>query len=189
MTSSTTSSRGPMLGMGPKGTRTGVQILWTHTGNLVKWPGRFADDAARGTHGERSPHSHHVRRVVLPSGKTIDVVYFEEQAVRERRPRRPPPRLATCTSAGLLVRASSTRSTGRRRAPGTGRSRCAAPTASGSGPASSTRTRSSTSTRSLDEAPTRWSPTSSASCTVNMQDEIARFVDALDNGHIVPDDF
>ena len=28
------------------------------------------------------PHTHHhVRRVVLPSGKTIEVVYFEEQAV------------------------------------------------------------------------------------------------------------
>ncbi len=26
-------------------------------------------------------HRHHVRRVVLPSGKTIEVVYFEDQAV------------------------------------------------------------------------------------------------------------
>jgi hypothetical protein len=29
---------------------------------------------------ERPDNSHYVRRVVLPSGKTIEVVYFEEQA-------------------------------------------------------------------------------------------------------------
>lgn len=29
-------------------------------------------------------HQHHVRRVVLPSGKTIEVVYFEDLAVQER---------------------------------------------------------------------------------------------------------
>ena len=28
-----------------------------------------------------SEHQHHVRRVVLPSGKTIEVVYFEDQPV------------------------------------------------------------------------------------------------------------
>ena len=28
-------------------------------------------------------HQHQVRRVVLPSGKTIEVVYFEDRAVRE----------------------------------------------------------------------------------------------------------
>ena len=28
-------------------------------------------------------HHHHVRRVVLPSGKTIEVVYFEDQVPRE----------------------------------------------------------------------------------------------------------
>lgn len=30
-------------------------------------------------------HQHHVRRVVLPSGKTIEVVYFEDLAVPEPR--------------------------------------------------------------------------------------------------------
>jgi len=30
-----------------------------------------------------SDHRHHVRRVVLPSGKTIEVAYFEDCAVRE----------------------------------------------------------------------------------------------------------
>jgi hypothetical protein len=30
---------------------------------------------------EPSDNSHHVRRVVLPSGKTIEVVYFEDRAV------------------------------------------------------------------------------------------------------------
>ena len=48
------------------------------------------------------PHTHHhVRRVVLPSGKTIEVVYFEEQAA-PRRPAHGAPRrgCATCTSAG-----------------------------------------------------------------------------------------
>jgi hypothetical protein len=31
---------------------------------------------------EHPDPKHHVRRVVLPSGKTIEVVYFEDQAVR-----------------------------------------------------------------------------------------------------------
>jgi hypothetical protein len=31
-------------------------------------------------------HQHHVRRVVLPSGKTIEVVYFEDQAVTPTGP-------------------------------------------------------------------------------------------------------
>jgi hypothetical protein len=31
-------------------------------------------------------HQHHVRRVVLPSGKTIEVVYFEDQQVPEAAP-------------------------------------------------------------------------------------------------------
>ena len=36
-------------------------------------------------------HQHHVRRVVLPSGKTIEVVYFEDQDARPVEPRRPLP--------------------------------------------------------------------------------------------------
>ena len=31
--------------------------------------------------GQSSDHSHHVRRVVLPSGKTIEVVYFNDEAL------------------------------------------------------------------------------------------------------------
>ena len=36
-------------------------------------------------------HRHHVRRVVLPSGKTIEVVYFEDLAVREQAAAAPQP--------------------------------------------------------------------------------------------------
>ena len=31
--------------------------------------------------GQSSDHSHYVRRVVLPSGKTIEVVYFNDEAL------------------------------------------------------------------------------------------------------------
>lgn len=34
-------------------------------------------------------HSHHVRKVVLPSGKTIEVVYFEEQITAPKAPPAP----------------------------------------------------------------------------------------------------
>src|SRR4029453_4849740 len=44
------------VGHGAKGTSPGVQIRWTHSDTMFKWAGRYADDAARGTHGERSPH-------------------------------------------------------------------------------------------------------------------------------------
>jgi hypothetical protein len=49
----------------------------------VKFGTRAADDWLREVLDPMSPHpeqhSHHVRRVVLPSGKTIEVVYFEDQ--------------------------------------------------------------------------------------------------------------
>ena len=43
-------------------------------------------------------HQHHVRRVVLPSGKTIEVVYFEDLGVPDRAAGlgRPPAPLHVC---------------------------------------------------------------------------------------------
>ena len=35
---------------------------------------------------QRPDHQHHVRRVILPSGKTIEVVYFEDQPGVELEP-------------------------------------------------------------------------------------------------------
>lgn len=34
-------------------------------------------------------HRHHIRQVVLPSGRTIEVVYFDEQATDQGHPARP----------------------------------------------------------------------------------------------------
>ena len=43
----------------------------------------------------RPDNHHHVRRVVLPSGKTIEVVYFEDQVPRESAAARAPMPLPT----------------------------------------------------------------------------------------------
>lgn len=39
---------------------------------------------------KRPEHSHYVRRVVLPSGKTIEVVYFDDSATANGATREPP---------------------------------------------------------------------------------------------------
>ena len=77
------------------------------------------------SHGEQT---HFVKRVVLPSGKTIEVVYFKETelpqpaaepAVEDTRavPRiRPPSPTRTCTSASSAAPSSCIRCSGRSRA-------------------------------------------------------------------------
>src|SRR5947209_3572078 len=69
------------------------------------------------------------------------------------------------TSAARAAPTWSTRSSGRSTARPIGRSRCAAPTASGPGRASTSRASSSASTRSSIAAPRRSCATSNASCT------------------------
>ena len=48
----------------------------------VKVHARAADEGITAAMPEHPDNRHHVRRVVLPSGKTIEVVYFEDQVVR-----------------------------------------------------------------------------------------------------------
>ena len=58
--------------------------------------------------------SHHVKRVVLPSGKTIEVVYFEPTRPAEPGASGTADRDRTCTSAPSAPPSSSTPSSGRR---------------------------------------------------------------------------
>ena len=111
-------------------------------------------------------NSHYVRRVVLPSGRAIEVVYFDNQprtsepARRAPRPPRTsgPPPLPRVRRAGSVYPVEWEEA----RRP-TGRSHSAARTASGTTSASATRTPSTASTRSSTAAPRRSSATSSAS--------------------------
>jgi hypothetical protein len=53
---------------------------------------------------DRSDNRHYVRQVVLPSGKTIEVVYFEEHpAVTGAHPAQPAPALETATRGDLHI--------------------------------------------------------------------------------------
>ena len=128
--------------------------------------------------GTPTPEGHYVKRVTLPSGKTIEVVYFESARVEAEQPApRGAPDARTSTSASSAPPSSSTRSSGKRPAPRTGASRSAAPTASGPRPASSPRTSSTTSTRRLDEGTEQLVSDLKQLMHANMSEEIDRFVD------------
>ena len=139
-------------------------------------------------------HHHHVRRVVLPSGKTIEVVYFEDQptgADAARRCRRAPmpPRhvdLHLCGVVRLRARLPG-RVGGGRRDPLGGhaalpelrvgrhrRLRAGARRALRRG------------ARPRHRGPR---PRPQAPHEANMEDEIERFVRALDGDHVLPEDF
>ena len=109
-------------------------------------------------------NSNYVRRVVLPSGRAIEVVYFENQPAHAPPPlpaSRPAP---TSTSAPSATSTSSTPSSGRRPPPTHWEVAAALPQLRVDRPSGcSTRTPSTASTRSSTTAPRRSSATSSAS--------------------------
>ncbi len=146
---------------------------------------------------------HQLKRIVLPSGKTIEVVYFGHPAAAPPRGARsrgavPPRRVRSrptpaerelCMSAPSATRTSSTRSTGRRPTSTTGTSRCAARTASGRRTASSTRTLCDRFDEELERGTDALTRDYKRFVTANLAEEIDRFVHALEVGGILPMDF
>ena len=53
----------------------------------VKLHRPLSDEGARTAMSQHPENQHHIRRVVLPSGKTIEVVYFEDAAAATEAPR------------------------------------------------------------------------------------------------------
>jgi hypothetical protein len=130
-------------------------------------------------------HNHHVRRIVLPSGRTIEVVYFEEQSTAEV-PAVSAGELHICSSCGSdLVYPLEWEEAGPRhwevilRCPNCEWIR------SGVYDQETVERFDEI----LDEGTDALVADLKHLMQVNMQDEVARFVSALEDGHIVPDDF
>ena len=138
-------------------------------------------------------HPHHngqyVRRVVLPSGRAIEVVYFESLA-RRRADRAAAARRSTiCTSAPSATATLVTRSSGRRPPRRTGRSSCAAPTASGPSVGVFDQPTVDRFDEELDHGTEALMRDLKRLTQANMEDEIERFAAALDADAILPEDF
>ena len=131
----------------------------------------------------------YVRRVTLPSGRSIEVVYFEPLAAEAAGAARPSRRSTTCTSAPSAIATSSTPWTGRRPPSRTGRSSCAAPTASGTRSARTTRPPSTASTSIWTSGTEALVKDLRRLVQANMEAEAERFAAALDANAILPEDF
>jgi len=137
-------------------------------------------------------NSHYVRRVVLPSGKTIEVVYFEDQASVAERPQPAPP---TGEAAGELHLCATCESdlvypTDWDEADNTHWEvtlRC--PNCEWTGRGVYEQDTVERFDEELDRGTEALVRDLKRLMHVNMQEEIERFVTALDSGHIVPDDF
>jgi len=142
-----------------------------------------------------SNNSHYVRRVVLPSGKTIEVVYFEDQDPVAERPERPAPPApssqpaadlhlcGTCDSS--LVYPTDWDEAGLTHWEVT--LRC--PNCEWTGCGVYEQGTVERFDEELDRGTEALVRDLKRLMHVNMQEEIDRFVSALDSGHIVPDDF
>ena len=135
------------------------------------------------------PHTHHhVRRIVLPSGKTIEVVYFEEQPIGEAGHGAPaePRDLHICESCSSnLVYPLDWDEAGPRHWEVT--LRC--PNCEWSGTGVFEQTIVERFDEVLDRGTEALVRDLKRMMHANMEDEIERFVTALDADHILPDDF
>ena len=137
-----------------------------------------------------SENSHYVRRVVLPSGRAIEVVYFDNEAApADAARRRRQPASSTCTSAPSATAASSTRWNGRRPRRRSGRCCSAAPTASGSDLGVYDQTVVDRFDEELDRGTEALVEDLQRLTQANMEDEIERFTHALNSDAIWPMDF
>jgi hypothetical protein len=130
-------------------------------------------------------HNHHVRRIVLPSGRTIEVVYFEEQPTTEVLPVSGG-ELHLCSSCGSdLVYPLEWEEAGPRHWEVILRCPNCEWVRSGVYDQETVERFDEI----LDEGTDALVADLKHLMQVNMQDEVARFVSALEDGHIVPDDF
>jgi len=137
-------------------------------------------------------NSHHVRRVVLPSGKTIEVVYFEDTAPIAERPMpslpsdQPVTDLHLCgTCESTLVYPTEWDEAGLTHWEVT--LRC--PNCEWTGCGVYEQEAVERFDEELDKGTEALVRDLKRLMHVNMQEEIERFVAALDSGHILPDDF
>ncbi len=135
-----------------------------------------------------SDHQHYVRRVVLPSGKTIEVVYFEDLAVPSRAfsTQEAPVDLNSCTACGSgLVYPTEWEEAGATHWEVTRRCPNCEWTATG--------TYSQAAVERFDELLDEGTEAVVRDLKrlmhANMEEEIERFVGALDADLIVPEDF
>ena len=178
--------------------RSGVPYALRRLAAHSKWTDGPVKSSSQRSDVGRRPHqvmnqpsenSHYVRRVVLPSGREIEVVYFDAQAApADAAPivTNPHTRLHECPDCD---RGSSTRWNGRRPPRRSGRCCSAAPTASGPTSASTTRPSSIASTRSSTAARRRWSTTSCASSRPTWKTRSSASPSALASDAIWPMDF
>ena len=141
-----------------------------------------------------SEHQHHVRRVVLPSGKTIEVVYFEDQPLEatETPAERPVSNRHTqvdlhecgaCKSE--LVYPTEWEEAGSTHWEVT--LRC--PNCEWSGTGVYEQELVERFDEELDRGTEALVRDLKRLMTANMEDEIERFVHALDGNHVLPEDF
>jgi hypothetical protein len=130
-------------------------------------------------------HNHHVRRIVLPSGRTIEVVYFEEHPTTEVAAVSSG-ELHLCASCGSdLVYPLEWEEAGPRHWEVTLRCPNCEWIRSGVYDQETVERFDEI----LDEGTDALVADLKHLMQVNMQDEVSRFVSALEDGHIVPDDF
>lgn len=133
-------------------------------------------------------HQHHVRRVVLPSGKTIEVVYFEDTApsVTARGAQPDVSRLHVCPAcAGELVHPVSWEEAG----PDHWEVVRRCPSCEWRGEGTHGQDEMDRFDEHLDQATEALARDLQRLAHANMEDGIDRFVEALGADLIVPDDF
>jgi hypothetical protein len=134
-------------------------------------------------------HQHHVRRVVLPSGKTIEVVYFEDRTTPGALPGTSPEHgrdLHVCGScASELVHPVVWSEAGATHWEVT--LRC--PNCEWSGTGVFSQDAVERFDEELDRGTEALVRDLKRLMTANMEDEIERFVNALDEDHLLPEDF
>lgn len=131
-------------------------------------------------------HRHYVRRVVLPSGKTIEVVYFEEQRTAHTRLPAGGSDLHLCGSCGSeLVYPVDWREAGSIHWQVT--LRC--PNCEWSGTGVYEQSAVERFDEELDRGTEALIRDLKRLVAANMEEQVERFVRALRDDHIVPDDF
>jgi hypothetical protein len=133
-------------------------------------------------------HSHNVRRVVLPSGKTIEVVYIEEQNLASfaRTPGEPVQELHVCGECDSeLVYPTEWEEAGATHWEVS--LRC--PNCEWSGTGTFQQDVVERFDEELDRGTEALVRDLKRLMQANMEEDIERFVSALDQGHIVPEDF
>ncbi len=139
-----------------------------------------------------APHRQHVRRIVLPSGKTIEVVYFEQLAVPAGTPASAPEHAGTTSDLHVCGSCTSTlvypvdwEEAGTAHWEVT--LRC--PNCEWSGTGIFEQDLVERFDEELDRGTETLVRDLKRLMRANMEEEIERFVSALEDDHIVPEDF